>query len=115
VVTTAIDDWNTQRLSSIQTIARLHAVWWLLASEPNSLIVEDEQTARESLSALPAPGLDATGRVLGAVRLQSSVAAIEHVVQLAEDRTGAGAMGTSSMRMDWCSKPLGDGAGATRS
>jgi hypothetical protein len=150
VVTTAIDDWNAQRLSSIPIIARLPAVWRLLASEPDTMLVEDEQTAREGLSALDAPGedvesvviaaahggvvlsnrpeeigsdarlqedfrvavaerrsftsgvsmsasgdhevifhtapiLDASGRLLGAVRMRSSVAAIEHVVQLAED------------------------------
>ncbi len=180
VVTTAIDDWNAQRLSSIQIIARLPAVWRLLASEPDAMLVEDEQTARESLSALDAPGedvesvviaaangrvvlsnraeeigsdvrlhedfrvavaehrssisgvslsasgdhpvifhtvpiQDASGRVLGAIRLRSSVAAIEHVVQLAEDRTGAGAMGTlldenglvlvDSLMPDWLLRP----------
>jgi PAS domain-containing protein len=62
-----------------------------------------------------APILDASGRVLGAVRMRSSVAAIEHVVQLAEDRTGAGAMGTllddnglvlvDSLMPDWLLRP----------
>jgi C4-dicarboxylate-specific signal transduction histidine kinase len=168
------------RARSIQTIARLPAVWRLLASDLDAMLVEDEQTARESLSALDAPGedvesaviaaangrivlsnrpeeigsdvrlhedfraavaehrssisgvsmsasgdhpvifhsapiLDASGRVLGAVRLRSSVAAIEHVVQLAEDRTGAGAMGTlldenglvliDSLMPDWLLRP----------
>jgi hypothetical protein len=40
------------------------------------------------------PILDATGRVVGVVRMRSSVAAIDRVVQSAENRTGAGAMGT---------------------
>src|SRR5258708_23564566 len=66
VVTTAIDDWNAQRLFSIQTIARLPAVWRLLASEPDPMLVEDEQTARESLSALDAPGEDVESVVIAA-------------------------------------------------
>jgi diguanylate cyclase (GGDEF)-like protein/PAS domain S-box-containing protein len=181
VVTTAIDDWNAHRLSSIQAIARLPAVWRLLASEPDPMRVEDEQTARESLSVLNAPGedvesvviaaangevvlsnrpqeigsnvrlqedfrvavaghrssisgvsmspssdhqvifhtapiLDTSGRILGAVRVRSSVAAIGRVVQLAEDRTGAGAMGTlldenglvvvDSLKPDWLLRPV---------
>src|SRR5258708_874982 len=64
VVTTAIDDWNVQRLSSIQALARLPAVWRLLASEPDAMLVEDEQTARESLSALDAPGEDVESAVI---------------------------------------------------
>jgi hypothetical protein len=64
VVTTAIDDWNARRLSSIQTVARLPAVWRLLASEPDAIFVEDEQTARESLSALDAPGEDVESVVI---------------------------------------------------
>jgi hypothetical protein len=62
-----------------------------------------------------APILDASGRVLGAVRMRSSVAAIEHVVQLAEDRTGAGAMGTAGrQRSGACRQPHARLAAATR-
>ena len=55
VVTTAIDDWNEQRLSSLKTVARLPALGRLLASEPDVMRVEDEETARESLWALDVP------------------------------------------------------------
>ena len=66
MVITAIDDWNAQRLSSIQTIARLPAVWRLLASEPDAMLVEDEQTALEGLLALEAPGEDVESVVIAA-------------------------------------------------
>jgi len=159
VVTTAIDDWHAQRISSLQTVARLPSIARLLASEPDPMRAEDEETARESLAALDPPGedvesvvvadvngkvvlsnraeeigsdiqldndvrgallegqptisavrmssdgshpvifhsaavVDGSGGVLGVIRSRSSVAAIERVVQSAEDRTGAGAMGT---------------------
>jgi len=58
---------------------------------------------------------DASRLVLGVVRSRSSVAAIDHVVELAEDRTGAGAMGTrldqtglvlvDSLKPDWVLRP----------
>lgn len=181
VVVTAIDDWNVQRLSSLQTVARLPSVARLLAGVPDPMLVEDQETAAESLAALDAPGeevesavvtnaagtvllsirpdeigsdlhldedvratlddrhatisgvriggpskhpvifhsapvLDASGNVLGVVRSRSSVAAIERVVQSAEDRTGAGAMGTlidadglvlvDSMMPEWLLRPV---------
>src|SRR5919198_1885331 len=45
VVTTAIDDWNTQYLSSLQSVARLPSVARLLAGEPDPMLVEDQETA----------------------------------------------------------------------
>jgi PAS domain S-box-containing protein len=60
--------------------------------------------------------LDGSGHAVGVVRSRSSVAAIERVVQSAEDRTGAGAMGTlidaeglvlvDSMMPDWLLRPV---------
>lgn len=72
VVTTAIDDWNAQHLSSLATVSRLHAVVRLLSIASDPMLAEDEETASESLSALAAPGedvesvivADATGKVL---------------------------------------------------
>ena len=181
VVTTAIDDWNMRHLSLLETVARLPAVVRLLSSEYETMLAEDEETARESLVALAAPGedvesvavvdmagtvllssrgdelgktidqsddvrtaiarreptisdvmmglnedhpviyhsapiLDTTGRVVGVIRMRSSVAAIERVVQSAENRTGAGAMGTlldqnglvlvDSLKPDWLLRPV---------
>jgi diguanylate cyclase (GGDEF)-like protein/PAS domain S-box-containing protein len=181
VVVTAVDDWNAQRLSSLQTVARLPSIARLLAAEPDPMFGEDRETAAESLAALDAPGeevesaaltnaagivllstrpdeigsdihfdedvraalddrqptissvriggpsnhpvifhsgpvLDRSGHALGVVRSRSSVAAIERVVQSAEDRTGAGAMGTlidadglvlvDSMMPDWLLRPV---------
>ncbi len=181
VVTTAIDDWHAQRISSLQTVARLPSIARLLASEPDPMRAEDEETARESLAALDPPGedvesvvvadvngkvvlsnraeeigsdiqldndvrgallegqptisavrmssdgshpvifhsaavVDGSGGVLGVIRSRSSVAAIERVVQSAEDRTGAGAMGTlldqdglvlvDSLMPEWLLRPV---------
>jgi PAS domain S-box-containing protein len=181
VVVTAIDDWNAQRVASLHTVARLPSIARLLATEADPMRLEDEETARESLSALDGPGedvesvvladasgnvvlsnrpeeigsdihldddvrsaldehhaaissvkidgplhhpvifhsapvLDPSGQALGVVRSRSSVAAIEQVVQSAEDRTGAGAMGTlidadglvlvDSMMPDWLLRPV---------
>jgi hypothetical protein len=55
VVVPAIDDWNAQRLSSLQTVAGLPSVARLFAGEPDPMLVPDHGTAAESLAALDAP------------------------------------------------------------
>src|SRR6266542_189578 len=89
VVTTAIDDWNVQRISPLQRVARLPSVARLLASEPDPMRAEDEETARESVSALDAPGEEVESVVLadssGKVVVSNRPEEIGAFVQLDED------------------------------
>jgi hypothetical protein len=89
VVVTAIDDWNAQRLSSVQTVARLPSVARLLAGEPDPMLIEDKDTAAESRAALEAPGEEVESAVLtnaaGIVLLSTRPAEIGSDIHLDED------------------------------
>src|SRR5579859_1238864 len=151
VVTTSIDDWNSQRLASLATLARLPAIQHTLSGSLDTDTLrgslEAMETARDGaetmelidrsgmvlfskrsndigtdlrsrdevripldeqrpfisrVSLLPGhraviyhavPVLDAAGTLLGGVRARSSLDTIQQVVESAENRTGAGAMG----------------------
>jgi diguanylate cyclase (GGDEF)-like protein/PAS domain S-box-containing protein len=173
VVTTSIDDWNSQRLASLATLARLPAIQQTLSGSLDHTTLrgtlEAMETARDGaetmelidrsgvvlfskrsndiggdlrardevripldeqrpfisrVSLLPGrraviyhgvPVLDGAGVLLGALRARSSLETIEQVVESAENRTGAGAVGllldeqglvlVNSQHPEWLMRP----------
>jgi len=173
VVTTSIDDWNSQRLASLATLARLPAIQHTLSGSLDTDTLrgslEAMETARDGaetmelidrsgmvlfskrsndigtdlrsrdevripldeqrpfisrVNLLPGkraviyhavPVLDGAGVLLGVVRARSSLETIQQVVQSAENRTGAGAVGmlldeqglvlVDSQHLDWLMRP----------
>ena len=174
VVTTSIDDWNSQRLASLATLARLPVIQQTLSGSLETVTLrgslEAMETARDGaetmelidrngvvlfsrrstdigtdlrsrdevripldeqrpfisrVSLLPGkraviyhavPVIDAAGALLGVVRARSSLETIQQVVESAENRTGAGAVGllldqqglvlVDSQRPEWLMRPV---------